>query len=380
MFNLETPFLGSMNKGGAMKQEIRVPRMGESITEAVIGSILKPSGSYVKVDEEILELETEKVNQVLYAPAEGVLQLTVKPQDKVEINQTVGYVDTEGKASPKESAPEKKAPPSSESRQGKEAFVAELKSSSPKEPLPFSKKPEAKRNEPRSETRQKLSKIRRVIAERLVEAQNNAAMLTTFNEVDVTQIILLRERYQELFTKEYQVKLGFMPFFIKASVLALTEFPEVNAYLDGEDLVYRNYFDISIAVSTERGLVVPVVRDCDHLSFAEMEQSVEQLSKSARQGTLTVDDLQGGGFTITNGGIYGSLFSTPILNSPQTAILGMHKIQKRPVAINDQVMIRPMMYLALTYDHRVIDGRAAVSFLGSIKQYLEDPMRLILEV
>lgn len=372
-----------------MKQEIRVPRMGESITEAVVGTILKPSGTYVKVDEEILELETEKVNQVLYAPAEGVLQLTVQPQDKVEINQTVGYIDTEGKGSApaKEGAPEKKAssPPSSppsDNRQGKESFVAELKNpkNTSKEPLPFSKKPETKRSEPRSETRQKLSKIRRVIASRLVEAQNNAAMLTTFNEVDMTQVIMLRERYQELFTKEYGVKLGFMPFFIKSSVLALTEYPEVNAYLEGEDLVYRNYFDISIAVSTEKGLVVPVVRDCDHLSFAEMEQAVEQLSKSARQGTLTVDDLQGGGFTITNGGIFGSLFSTPILNPPQTAILGMHKIQKRPVAINDQVMIRPMMYLALTYDHRVIDGRVAVSFLGSIKHYLEDPMRLILEI
>lgn len=361
-----------------MKQEIRVPRMGESITEASIGAILKPSGSYVKTDEEILELETEKVNQVLYAPAEGVLELTVKPGDKVQINQTIGTVETDGKA-PAEKKEPPPPPPASDSRKGKEAFVAELKNTSSEPPPPFNKKPEVKK-EPRSETRQKLSKIRRVIAERLVEVQQNAAMLTTFNEVDLTQVMLIRERYQEIFTKEYGVKLGYMPFFIKASVLALTEFPEVNAYLDGEDLVYRNYFDISIAVSTERGLVVPVVRDCDHLSFAEMEQAVEQFSKSARQGTLSVDDLQGGGFTITNGGIFGSLFSTPILNPPQTAILGMHKIQKRPVAINDQVLIRPMMYLALTYDHRVIDGKTAVSFLGSIKHYLEDPMRLILEI
>lgn len=362
-----------------MKQEIRVPRMGESITEATIGNILKPSGSHVKTDEEILELETEKVNQVLYAPSEGVLQLTVQPGDKVQINQAVGHVDSEGKEAP----PSPKSAPPADNRKSKDAFVAELKNpqAPPKqEPLPFSKKPEAKRSEPRSETRQKLSKIRRVIAMRLVEAQSNAAMLTTFNEVDMTQVIMLRERYQELFTKEYGVKLGFMPFFIKASVLALSEFPDVNAYLDGEDLVYRNYYDISIAVSTDKGLVVPVVRDCDRLSFAEMEQAVEQFSKNAKQGTLSVDDLQGGGFTITNGGIFGSLFSTPILNPPQTAILGMHKIQKRPVAINDQVMIRPMMYLALTYDHRVIDGKGAVSFLGSIKQYLEDPMRLILEI
>lgn len=364
-----------------MKQEIRVPRMGESITEASVGTILKPSGSYVKTDEEILELETEKVNQVLYAPAEGVLDLNVKSGDKVKIDQIVGNVDSEGKA--KEASPPPPPPPPppsapSDSRKGKDAFVAELKTK--EEPHPFSKKPEVKRAEPRSETRQKLSKIRRVIANRLVEAKQNTAMLTTFNEVDLTQVTLLRERYQELFTKEYGVKLGFMPFFIKAAVLALTEYPEVNAYLDGEDLVYRNYYDISIAVSTEKGLVVPVVRDCDHLSFAEMEQAVERYSKSAREGTLSVDDLQGGGFTITNGGIFGSLFSTPILNPPQTAILGMHKIQKRPVAVNDQVLIRPMMYLALTYDHQVIDGREAVSFLGSIKHYLEDPMRLILEI
>lgn len=371
-----------------MKQEIHVPRMGESITEATIGTILKPSGSYVKIDEEILELETEKVNQVLYAPSEGVLELNVKSGDKVQINQTVGYVDSEGKAPPpeKQPSPEKKlpSPSASDNRKGKEAFVAELKnppaSPTKEEPLPFNKKPEAKRAEPRSETRQKLSKIRRVIANRLVAAKQNTAMLTTFNEVDLTQVIMLRERYQELFTKEYGVKLGFMPFFIKASVLALSEYPEVNAYLEGEDLVYRNYYDISIAVSTDKGLVVPVVRDCDHLSFAEMEQAVEKHSKSAKEGTLSVDDLQGGGFTITNGGIFGSLFSTPILNPPQTAILGMHKIQKRPVAVNDQVLIRPMMYLALTYDHQVIDGREAVSFLGSIKHYLEDPMRLILEI
>lgn len=360
-----------------MKQEIRIPRMGESITEATIGAILKPSGSFVKLDEEILELETEKVNQVIYAPAEGKLELTVNLQDTVQINQVIGTINTEGKGESKEPA---KTPQPSENRMGKEAFVAELKKEPPKEPLPFSKKQEPAKKEPRSETRQKLSKIRRVIATRLVEAQRTAAMLTTFNEVDMTQIMLLRERYKDLFMKEYQVKLGFMPFFIKASVLALEEFPEVNAYLDGEDLVYRNYFDISIAVSTDKGLVVPVVRDCDRLSFAEIEQTVEKYSTSARQGTLSVDDLQGGGFTITNGGVFGSLFSTPILNPPQVAILGMHKIQKRPVAINDQVMIRPMMYLALTYDHRVIDGKGAVSFLSTIKQRLEDPARLILEI
>lgn len=369
-----------------MKQEIIIPQMGESITEATIGNILKNSGSSVKMDEEILELETDKVNQAIYAPANGTLNLTVKAQDVVKIGQSIGYIDTEGAKTP-EPPKEVKPPQEKTTRSGKDQFLSELKEEAPvkqvppkEQPVPLKEKPVQTSTEARSETRQKLPKIRQVIAERLMEVQKQTAMLTTFNEVDLTQVIILKERYKDLFLKDYGVKLGYMSFFIKAVVSALEEFPIVQAYIDGTDLVYRNYYDISIAVSTERGLVVPVIKDCNHLSFAEIEKTLEQLTIKARQGTIALDDLKGGGFTITNGGVFGSLLSTPILNPPQAAILGMHKIQKRPVAINDQVMIRPMMYLALTYDHRILDGRDAVTFLLHIKQCLEDPSRILLEV
>lgn len=356
-----------------MQQEIIVPRMGESISEAVVGTIFKPTGSSVKADEEVLELETDKVNQVLYAPGSGTVTLTVKAQETVKIGQVIGFVATDGA----EKAPVQEQAPSPQVTKGKAAFLQELEK---KPVIPVVKAAVPKPIAGDRETRVKLPKIRKVIAERLVQAQHQAAMLTTFNEVDLTQVILLRERYKELFLKEHQVKLGYMPFFIKAAVSALKEFPVVNAYLDGEDLVYRNYFDVSVAVSSDRGLVVPVLRDVDHLSFAEIEKSMDALSAKARDGTITMDELTGGGFTITNGGVFGSLLSTPILNPPQVAILGMHKIVKRPIAINDQVLIRPMMYVALTYDHRVLDGREAVSFLVHIKQCLEDPARLLMEV
>lgn len=360
-----------------MKQEILVPRMGESISEAVIGTIFKQTGSSVKADEEILELETDKVNQVLYAPANGVVTLNVKPQETVKIGQVIGFVETDKETvAVPTPQPVKEAPP--KMTKGK-AFIEEIEKK-PAAAAPVVKPAAPKPVSGEQETRVKLPKIRKVIAERLVQAQHQAAMLTTFNEVDLTQVILLRERYKELFLKEHQVKLGYMPFFIKAAVSAMKEFPVVNAYLDGDDLVYRNYYDISVAVSSDRGLVVPVIRGADHLSFAEIEKSMEVLSTKARDGTITMDELTGGGFTITNGGVFGSLLSTPILNPPQTAILGMHKIVKRPVAINDQVLIRPMMYVALTYDHRVLDGREAVSFLVHIKQCLEDPARLLMEV
>lgn len=362
-----------------MKQEIIIPQMGESITEATIGNILKISGSNVKMDEEILELETDKVNQAIYAPANGIVVLNVMAQDTVKIGQSIGYIETDGAKSPE---PQKEVKPAAEemTRSGKDQFLSELKETPKETAPPVKEKPVQKPTEGRSETRQKLPKIRQVIAERLMEVQKQTAMLTTFNEVDLTQVIILKERYKDLFLKDYGVKLGYMSFFIKAVVSALEEYPIVQAYLDGGDLVYRNYYDISIAVSTERGLVVPVIKDCNHLSFAEIEKKLDALTTKARQGTIALDDLQGGGFTITNGGVFGSLLSTPILNPPQAAILGMHKIQKRPVAINDQVMIRPMMYLALTYDHRILDGRDAVTFLLHIKQCLEDPSRILLEV
>lgn len=367
-----------------MKQEIIIPQMGESITEATIGNILKNSGSVVKMDEEILELETDKVNQAIYAPANGTLTLNVKAQDVVKIGQSIGFVETDGATKTPE--PQKEVKPVT--RTGKDQFLSELKEEAPKQappapsapPPPLKEKPAQMPSGARSETRQKLPKIRQVIAERLMEVQKQTAMLTTFNEVDLTQVIILKERYKDLFLKDYGVKLGYMSFFIKAVVSALEEFPIVQAYIDGSELVYRNYYDISIAVSTERGLVVPVIKDCNLLSFAEIEKTLEQLTVKARQGSIALDDLKGGGFTITNGGVFGSLLSTPILNPPQAAILGMHKIQKRPVAINDQVMIRPMMYLALTYDHRILDGRDAVTFLLHIKQCLEDPSRILLEV
>ncbi len=404
-----------------MKHEIKVPAMGESINEATIAQIMKPSGSHVGVDEEILELETDKVNQVLHAPVAGVLTLTIKPDDVVKIGDVIGFVDAQKETvtdAPKpipEQAPAPSVPPPSapaaapapiaappapakpvvtsvpppspagpSARQTKDTFVADILGQRDETPsaAPISRPSVASKTstEKRPERRVKMSKIRKVIAKRLVESQQSTAMLTTFNEVDLTQVIALRERHKESFQKQNGVKLGFMSFFVKATVSALQAVPEVNAYIDGEDLVYRDYYDIGIAVGTDRGLVVPVVRQCDTLSFSEIEQDIVNYAKKAREGGLTVDDLLGGGFTITNGGTYGSLLSTPILNPPQSGILGMHKIQKRPVVVDDQIVIRPMMYLALSYDHRIVDGKQAVAFLIHIKDALEDPSRMLLGI
>lgn len=389
-----------------MKHEIKVPAMGESITEATIGAILKPAGSQVNVDDELLELETDKVNQVLYAPVAGVVSYTVKPEDKVGIGDVIGHIDLEATAKaeapatpPKESkkevppeekkeipskpSPESTPSPAGGARKFKEDFVQELQGKEVptlEKEKPVPRKAVQTASKDKRETRTKMSKIRKVIASRLVEAQQTTAMLTTFNEVDLTEVIALREKHKEIFQKEHGVRLGFMSFFVKASVAAMEAFPMINAYIDGEDIVQREYYNISIAVSTDRGLIVPVVKDCDKLTFAGIEAAIEEYAKKAREGTIIADELQGGGFTITNGGIYGSLLSTPILNPPQSAILGMHKIVKRPVAINDQVVIRPMMYLALSYDHRIIDGKEAVSFLVHVKNTLEDPSRLLLDI
>lgn len=399
-----------------MKYEIKVPAMGESITEATVGNILKPTGSKVSMDDEILELETDKVNQVLYASQTGVVTWNVNQEDTVKIGQVLGFIDSEGKgqspseppkkeeekAKPQEKKeekverkePEKRTEPQARPSEPAAASVSSIRHSkddyirdvmSPKHELPTmlaeprEVKPKKDTSE-RKESRKKLSKIRKVIANRLIEVQQSTAMLTTFNEVDLTEVIALREKYKDSFTKRHGAKLGFMSFFVKAAVAALEEFPQVNSYIDGDDLVHREYFDIGIAVSTDRGLIVPVVKDCNYLSFAGIETAIEQFAKKARDGNISVDDLQGGGFTITNGGIYGSLLSTPILNPLQCAILGMHKIAKRPVVVNDQIVIRPMMYLALSYDHRIIDGKEAVSFLVHIKNSLEDPSRLLLDL
>jgi len=363
-----------------MKIEIKIPTMGESIVEAIISNILKPSGSVVAQDAEILELETDKVNQVLYAPQAGQLNLTVKVGDTVKIGQVIGSIDTDVKAPAAASTPPSQPAPmptpmpteGPSSRKMASDFVADLKSPPPA-PVTASK-PAA------SGSRKKMSALRRTIAQKLVEVKNTTAMLTTFNEVDMSRIIEIRTKEQESFTERYGVKLGFMSFFMKAAVAALKAFPSVNAYIDGDDFVYFGSYDISVAVSTDKGLMVPVIRGCDELSFGEIEKQLKTLAQKARDGKIAVDDLRGGSFTITNAGLFGSLISTPILNPPQSAILGMHNIVKRPIALDDQVVIRPMMYLALSYDHRIIDGKEAVQFLVHMKENLEDPTRLLLEL
>jgi 2-oxoglutarate dehydrogenase E2 component (dihydrolipoamide succinyltransferase) len=408
-----------------MKIEIKVPAMGESISTATISALLKPSGSTVNADDEIIELETDKVNQVIYAPQKGVISFNAAVGQVVKVGDVIGTLDTEGaqgtdktstpatppiekaapatptveKAAPakaavpeKESSPKPAAPekPSKdlkkpyEARVAKEAFLEELASTVPVPPKedvkPKPSEPSVASKPEKRETKRKLPNIRRVIAERLVEVQHTTAMLTTFNEVDMSNIVSLREKYKDEFTKQHGVRLGLMPFFVEASVEALKAFPNFNSYIQGEDIIHRDYFNIGIAVGTEKGVFVPVINDCDKLSFADIEAALEQHAVKAREGTIKVDDLQGGGFTITNGGVYGSLLSTPILNPAQCGILGLHKIVKRPVAIDDEVVIRPMMYLALSYDHRIADGKEAVLFLISIKNYLEDPARLLLKI
>lgn len=379
-----------------MKSEIKVPSMGESITEVTIGQILKPSGSAVKVDDEILELETDKVNQVLYAPVEGTLNLTVTTDAVVHVGQVIGFVESNGQSAPQEIAPVKEEPKpqpvvepvkkaeppkviEGSARISKEDYLKTL--SEPKQAAPVKTSTPAPRSTPNErETRRRMTKIRRTIAERMVSAQQTTAMLTTFNEVDMTQVMELRKKYQEAFQKEHDVKLGLMSFFVKAAVSALAAIPDLNSYIDGDEIVHRDYYDIGVAVGTDKGVFVPVLRDCDKLSFAQIEKQIVSYAKAARDGTISPDDIRGGGFTITNGGVYGSLMSTPILNPPQSGILGLHKIQDRPIALNGQVVIRPMMYLALSYDHRIVDGKEAVTFLVHMKNYLEDPARVILEV
>ncbi|MBU6383787.1 MAG: 2-oxoglutarate dehydrogenase complex dihydrolipoyllysine-residue succinyltransferase [Verrucomicrobia bacterium] len=396
-----------------MKVDVKVPKMGESIVEATIGAILKPSGSYVKEGEEILEIETEKVNQVLTASASGQIALTVKPGDVVKIGQVIGSIEpsaarAEPKApaarvEPKAPAPaarvEPKTPPPAarvEPKTPPPAARAEPKAPAPKAsarktvdesvaeitaPPAFPKASPA--SPPRvsgRETRKKMSKLRRVIAERLVQVKNETAMLTTFNEVDMHAVMKMRTDNQEAFQKKHGVKLGFMSFFVKAVVSALQQFPDLNARIDKDEIVYHHFYDIGIAVSTDKGLFVPVVRNADTLSFAEIELCIKQYADKAKSGSITVDDMQGGTFTITNGGTFGSMLSTPILNPPQSGILGMHNIVKRPVVIKEEIAIRPIMYLALSYDHRIVDGKESISFLMHIKNVLEDPTRFLLDL
>lgn len=376
---------------------IVIPSMGESITEVQIGQIFKQSGSSVKTDDEILELETDKVNQVLNAPSSGIVNLKVKSGDRLKIGDIVGTITPDsGKSEPQKT---EDAPRIQEPKKEEKPFVEPPKKEEkkpeveePKKELPpvqagehrlaresFVQTP-AKTEEAKTGSRRRMSMIRQTIARRLVEAKSETAMLTTFNEIDMTEIIAIREKYKETFQKKFGVKLGFLSFFAKAATSALKTFPLVNSRIEGDEIVESPSIDIGFAVSTERGLVVPVVRDIEHLSFSEIEKSIEGFAKKAREGGISVDDLKGGTFTITNGGTFGSLLSTPILNFPQSAILGLHKIEKRAVVIDDQIVIRSMMYVALTYDHRIIDGKEAVQFLVHIKNLLEDPSRFVIDV
>ncbi len=370
-----------------MKVEIKVPPLGESVSEAVISQIMVKNDTYIKQDGEILELETDKVNQVLYAPVSGQLFLTVSIDQAVVVGQVIGYVDTALASSTvppvslvKEHAPIPTSPAVSGVRKQVDTFVAEIKTSPQPQAVSKPRSVDIGKVPAATQSRKKMTGLRRTIAERLVKVKNTTAMLTTFNEVDMSGVMEIRSKEKDLFLTKHGVKLGFMSFFVKAVAAALKAHPEVNAYIDGEDIVTFSSYDIGVAVSTDRGLVVPVLRGCDLLSFSGVEKEIEHFAKKAREAAISIDDMRGGSFTITNGGVFGSLLSTPILNPPQSAILGMHSIVKRAVVIKDQIVIRPMMYLALSYDHRIIDGKEAVLFLIHIKESLEDPSKLLLDL
>ncbi|AKI03076.1 2-oxoglutarate dehydrogenase E2 component [Hoeflea sp. IMCC20628] len=411
-----------------MATEVRVPTLGESVSEATIGTWFKKVGDTVKVDEPLVELETDKVSIEVPSPVSGVLSEILAPDgETVEVNALLAQITegavgaapakAEAKAeapAPKAEAPAEKAPapaaksdtdmPAAPSAQklmtekniassdvsgsGKRGQVLKgdvldaIGKSSAAAPAtaPQASRPASSATDESREERVKMTRLRQTIARRLKEAQNTAAMLTTYNEVDMSAVMEMRKKYKELFEKKHGVKLGFMGFFTKAVTHALKEIPAVNAEIDGNELIYKNYCHVGVAVGTDKGLVVPVVRDADQMSIAEVEKEIGRLGRAARDGELSMADMQGGTFTISNGGVYGSLMSSPILNSPQSGILGMHKIQERPMAVGGQVVIRPMMYLALSYDHRIVDGKDAVTFLVRVKDSLEDPERLVLDL
>ena len=375
-------------------KEIKVPVLPESITEATVAAWHKKPGDYVELDDVIVEIETDKV--VLEVPAEeaGVLsEITAEEGETVSEQQVLGLIDDEagsedGQSKETQDNSEEKVEESSPTRSNKPEAIQEgtakeqdntqdtPKVDSEPTPEPSNSKPIGNR----MEERVPMTRIRKTIANKLHSATQNTAMLTTFNEVDMTEILSMRASYKEAFEKKYSVKLGFMSFFVKAAVESLKKFPTVNAYIDGEDIVYHAYCDVSVAVSSDRGLVVPVLRDAHKMGMHDIEKGIVDFAVRAQDGTLGIEEMSGGTFTISNGGVFGSLMSTPILNSPQSAILGMHKTQERPVVVNGEIVIRPMMYLALSYDHRIIDGKEAVQFLISIKEALEDPARLLLKV
>ena len=403
-----------------MAVEIIVPALGESVKEATVAKWLKKVGDAIAVDEPLVELETDKVTVEVNAKSAGILkEIRVQTGSAVAVGAVLGAIGEGSGAASAPAAPAAKAAEAPKAQQvaskpasndtflspavrkivddnkmdtagvagtGKDGRLTKgdvLDALSKPAAAPAVKAPAAPsgpRNKADREERVKMTRLRLRIAERLKEAQNTAAMLTTFNEVDMSHIMALRNAYKEGFEKKHGVKLGFMSFFVKAAVQALKDFPAVNAEIDGTDIVYKNYYDIGVAVSTPTGLVVPVVRDTDTKGFAQIEKEIGDFGLRARDGKLGIDEMQGGTFTITNGGVFGSMMSTPIINPPQSAILGMHATKERPVAVNGQVVIRPMMYLALSYDHRIIDGKEAVSFLVRIKDAIEDPQRLLLDV
>jgi 2-oxoglutarate dehydrogenase E2 component (dihydrolipoamide succinyltransferase) len=404
--------------------DLKVPSVGESVTEVEVGEWLKQEGDTVARDENVVVLETDKATMEIPAPDDGRLTRILKRKgDRVRVGDVLGQLEPGSSSSQsQESPPEKRAPgeaPSSEQHAGGRpdkarvmpaaARVMAEKKVAPDQVVPTgpgsrvlkedveravapeagkvetSSKPASERvpaaaGEDRAEEVVPMTLMRRKIAERLVKAQQNAALLTTFNEVDMSAVITLRRDLQEAFQKRYDIKLGFMSFFVKTAIEALKEIPQVNAEIRGTDIVYRNYFDIGVAIGGGRGLVVPVLRDAGRLSFAEIEQAIAEFARRARENKLRPEDLEGGTFTITNGGVYGSMLSTPLINPPQSGVLGMHAIQDRPVALQGQVVIRPIMYVALTYDHRIVDGREAVTFLRRVKELIENPARMLVEV
>ena len=437
-----------------MAEKIKVPTLGESVTEATVSKWLKSQGDKVIADEPIVELETDKVNVEVPAPSNGVLSnIAVKEGETVNVGSLLGTINGSKISQSEVKEVKNYSPPKQDNKTNKEIkkttsskkpvplkMVREVEITKDEEPLILeqiheesspkintSKKSEEKRIAPAArkmalesnidlseiqgtgkngtilkedvmslmghkpspserkikygpEERIKMTRLRQTIAKRLKEAQENAAMLTTFNEVDMSEVIAMRNQYKDEFSNKYGVKLGFMSFFVKACVIGLKNFPSINAEIQNDEIVYKNYYNISIAVGTDRGLVVPVLRDTDEMSFADIEKNIGILGEKARNGKITIEDLQGGTFTITNGGIYGSMLSTPILNPPQSAVLGMHNIVQRPVVVDGEVQPRPVMYLALSYDHRIIDGKEAVSFLKIVKESLEKPQRLFLNI
>ncbi|MDA9632377.1 dihydrolipoyllysine-residue succinyltransferase [Alphaproteobacteria bacterium] len=351
--------------------DVLVPVLGESVVEATVSKWIKKQGEFVEVDEPIVELETDKVTLEVPAAVSGILDnLAVSEGDTVEVGAILAII-VAGEKTDQNSKPT----PKQENKKVEEQKIEPEKV----ENKQINIKPEVVKEAVNNilEERVPMSRLRQAIARRLKEAQNTAAMLTTYNEVDMTALMEMRKNYQDSFEKKNGVRLGYMSFFVKASIDALSQFPAVNAEIDGSDIVYKNYYNIGVAVGTSQGLVVPVLKNADKMSFGETELNIANFGKKAKDGSLGITDMAGGTFTISNGGVYGSLMSSPILNPPQSGILGMHKIQKRPVAINDVIEIRPMMYLALSYDHRIIDGREAVSFLVRIKEIIEDPRRLV---